>query len=120
MLYKFCAESQTDKDFLEKFLRGIANIVHRNVAPLARCHNYTILKIGLFHKKFKQEELGTYFVQKTPRIFRFARIFRFVTLPLEILQNCVTLLENPKCKNQDPSKFHMIFSQSPLEISILF
>ena len=114
MLWKFCAKSQTDKVFLEKFLRGIANIVHRNVAPLARCHNYTILKIGLFHKKFKEEELGTYFVLKTPRIFRFA------TLPQEILQNCVALLENSKCKNQDPLKFHTVFSQSPLEISLLF
>ena len=30
--------------------------------------------------------------------------------PLEILQNCVTPLRNSKAKNQDPWKFHMIFS----------
>ena len=29
---------------------------------------------------------------------------------LEILQNCVTLLENSENKNQEPWKFHMIFS----------
>ena len=48
-------------------------------------------------------------------------IFRFVTLsleipektsfhPLEILQNCVPHLGNPKVKNQDPRKFHINFS----------
>ena len=35
---------------------------------------------------------------------------------LEIVQNCVTSLENFKTKNQDPWKFHIIFSWSPLEI----
>ena len=39
---------------------------------------------------------------------------------LEILQNCVTLLENSENKNQEPWKFHMIFSWSPLEIPLRF
>ena len=40
--------------------------------------------------------------------------------PLEILQNCVTPLRNSKSKNQDPWKFHMIFSWTPLEILLFF
>ena len=40
--------------------------------------------------------------------------------PLEILQNSVTPLGNSKAKNQDPWKFHMIFSSSPLEIPLRF
>ena len=31
----FGSENQTDKNSLEKFLTGRANIVHRNVAPVA-------------------------------------------------------------------------------------
>ena len=30
--------------------------------------------------------------------------------PLEILQNCLTPIGNCKVKNQDPWKFHMVFS----------
>ena len=36
--------------------------------------------------------------------------------PLEIVQICVTSLGNSKTKNQDPWKFHIIFSWSPLDI----
>ena len=40
--------------------------------------------------------------------------------PLEILQNCVTPLGSSKAKNQDPWKFHIVFSLSLLEIPLLF
>ena len=41
--------------------------------------------------------------------------FRFVTLPLEIPQNCVTPVGISKVKNEDPWKFHITFSWSPME-----
>ena len=57
--------------------------------------------------------------------------FRFVTLPQEIpekngfypweiLQICVTPLGNSKVKNQDPWKFCISFSWTPLEFPLLF
>ena len=40
--------------------------------------------------------------------------------PLDILQNCVTPLENSKAKTLDLRKFHMILSRSSLEIPLPF
>ena len=42
------------------------------------------------------------------------------SLPLEILQNCVRPIGISKIKNQDPWKFHSIFSWSSLEIWLQF
>ena len=61
-------------------------------------------------------------------------IFRFVTLPSEILKkisfypwkseilqnNCVPLLGNSKVKNQDPRKFHISFSLKPQKFHFFF
>ena len=65
------------------------------------------------------------FFDKTPGIFMFV-IFTLGNFrenkasPLEILQNCVTPLGSSKAKNQDPWKFHIVFSLSLLEIPLLF
>ena len=49
------AVNQTDKNFLEMVLRGIANIVYRSVSPLAQSHFYTILKLhSVKQKKIRQ------------------------------------------------------------------
>ena len=81
----------------------------------------TIMKaIGLFQKK--NQTGGVEDILEPP-----LRIFHFFTLPLEILdktklhpleiqQICVRSHGNSKTKNQDPWKFHIIFSWSPLEI----
>ena len=42
------------------------------------------------------------------------------TSPLDIPQSCVAPLGNSKAKIQDRWNFHMIFSQSLLEVSLLF
>ena len=39
---------------------------------------------------------------------------------LDIPRNCVRFLRNFKAKKKDPSKFHIIFSWSPLEIPLCF
>ena len=72
----------------------------------------------LFQKKSKREELRVYFSEKKEPY-----ISTFVTLSLEILQNCVTPFGNSKVKNQDPQvfckhtlKFQFCFNW-PLEFS---
>ena len=45
---------------------------------------YSPIIIGLFHKKFKQEGLRTYFLEKKQQK-KNSEIFRFITLPLEVL-----------------------------------
>ena len=80
-------------------------------------------------KKSKQLRFWEHtFLKKNPGIFR------FVTLPFEILQrkqsfiprkftefcDMVTPLGNSNAKNQNPWKFLMIFSGSPLEIPHFF
>ena len=69
--------------------------------------------------------LRTYFFEKPPGIFHF---FYFnpgnskqnKASSLEIPQNCVISLGISKAKNQDPWKFHIIFSWPPLEIPLCF
>ena len=59
-----------------------------------------------YSTKKKKERRGwgyTFLKKKNPRIFT------FVTLSWEILQNCVTPLGNSKVKNHDPWKFHKFF-----------
>ena len=78
--------------------------------------------IGLFQKK-PNGRLRTYFFEKTPGIFHFFTLppgnsRQNKAPPLQILQNCVTSLGNSKARNQDPWKFHIIFSWSPLEIPL--
>ena len=82
--------------------------------------------IGLFQKKNKQREgVEEILFWKPPWNFSF---FYFIpensreskAPPLEIPQNCVRSLGNSKGKNQDPWKFHIIFSSPPLEIPLLF
>ena len=61
-------------------------------------------------KKKKTGNLTTYWFESPPKIFR------LFSLPLEIVKKCIPSLGNSKTKNQDPWKFHIIFSWSPLEI----
>ena len=81
------------------------------------------LRIGLLKKKSKHGAGGSWgytFLKKR------ARIFKFVTLPLEnpekTPRNFATLTPfgSFKFKNQDPRKFHMSFSWTLLEVSLLF
>ena len=87
------------------------------------------LNMGCFSRKNPNRwGWGHTFLKKNPEIFR------FVTLPLEILQrkqsfipgkstklcDMVTPLGNSNTKNQNPWKFLMILYWSPLEISHFF
>ena len=83
--------------------------------------------IGLFQKKPNRGSLGYTFLKKKKKPWNF-KICHFTfrnsrenkLLSLEILQNFVAPLRNSKVKNEDPWKFHMSFSWTPLEIPLLF
>lgn len=84
------------------------------------CNGFLLLEIiannGLFQKKSKEWGLGHTFFEKTPGVSR------FVNLPLVISNKTRShswkyrnillhlTLRNFKAKNQNPRKFHMIFS----------
>ena len=84
------------------------------------CNGFLLLEIiannGLFKKKSKEWGLGHTFFEKTPGVSR------FVNLPLVISNKTRShswkyrnillhlTLRNFKAKNQNPRKFHMIFS----------
>ena len=67
---------------------------------------------GLFQKKTNKRGVEDIVFSKPPGIFR------FFTLPLEFPDK--KELGNSKRKIQDPSKFPIIFSWSPLEIPLRF
>ena len=83
---------------------------------------YEALKI-IWATPEKKQTVGTYFFEIRPPPEFFVYLLypgnsrQIKAPPLEIVQICVTSLGNSKTKNQDPWKFHIIFSWSPLEIS---
>ena len=62
--------------------------------------------------------LRTYFFENTQEFLKFllhpGNSWQNKAPPLDIPQNCIISLRNSKAKNQDPWKFHIIFSWSPL------
>ena len=101
----------------------------QNILTSIFCALPSLLIIGLFQKN-KQTGGGagwgdTFLMP--PRIFHF---FYFNFTPRNsrqnkalhpwILQNYVRSLGNPKAKNWDPSKFHIVFSWPPLKIPLCF
>ena len=82
-------------------------------------------QIGLFQRKPKQEGLKTYFFEKLLEslglslyLWKFQRKQSFT--PENFTGTCALFLQNSKAINQDPGKFYMIFSWSPMEIPLLF
>ena len=79
--------------------------------------------MGYSRKTLNRGGLRIYIFETPPGIFHF---FYFTPgnsrqnkpPPREIPQICVRSLGNSKAKNQDPLKFHIIFSWSPLEIPL--
>ena len=73
------------------------------------------------------EDIGSYFFNETLEClglslypWKFQRKQSFTSSPQENPENCITRIGNSKTKEQDPWKFHMIFSLSPLENQLFF
>ena len=97
--------------------------IHEEESRITTIFNWK--RIELFQKKSKQGRLRIHFSENTSWNFQLCHLpFRNSgenkLSPLEILKNCMTPLGKSKVKNQDPFKFHMSFSLTPLETPLIF
>ena len=119
--------------FLNTSIKVVAYLMHHQWSKLQ-----TKLATLGYSSKNPNRGLRIYFSENSPAIFRLVtlpwEIPKKTSSPLDILQNCVTPLENFKIKNQEPFLYnsgnfisflvdswnlHMFFLQYPWKLHVL-